>query len=271
MSYFDENGRCIPNEKMRVFGVKPSNYYKIKKKSINYREIFERSKRFGVIEDEIDVEEFEEKAKKLLHMIGADPVFENLLKGAHVPFIYKEVNAEEDLGENLERNHLQRLRDSFCDKYPNSHFKAVLQSDSKLTGNITLEAGVGYEKFLDQAKIQPTIGWFFPQVFQEYDVRSQREMSKELTKLNGLDCCLSGGKDICAALIGSPDLLINSDSYAPIICMSSYVHSDSRLVLILKSYGPHMEFWCLTQMLTKNITQVSEQWTGGLTIFDSKQ
>ena len=80
--------------------------------------------------------------------------------------------------------------------------------------------------------------------------------------------CLSGGKDICAALIGSPDLLINEENYAPIICMSSYVHSDSRLVLVLKSYGPHMEFWCMTQMLAKNTTQVSEQWSGGLTIFD---
>ena len=49
--------------------------------------------------------------------------------------------------------------------------------------------------------------------------------------------------------------------------MSSFVHSDERLVLLLKAYGPHMEFWCMTQMLSKNTTQVSEQWAGGLTIF----
>ena len=50
--------------------------------------------------------------------------------------------------------------------------------------------------------------------------------------------------------------------------MSAFVHSDERLILVLKSYGPHMEFWCMTQMLSKHTTQVSEQWSGGLTLFD---
>ena len=79
--------------------------------------------------------------------------------------------------------------------------------------------------------------------------------------------CLSGGMDIGAAVVGSPELLINKDHYSPILCMSSFVHSDERLVLLLKAYGPHMEFWCMTQMLSKHTTQVSEQWAGGLTIF----
>jgi hypothetical protein len=45
------------------------------------------------------------------------------------------------------------------------------------------------------------------------------------------------------------------------------MHDDPRLVLLLKSYGPHLEFWCMTQMLTKDVTQVSEQWSGGISIF----
>ena len=85
--------------------------------------------------------------------------------------------------------------------------------------------------------------------------------------MKGANKCLSGGIDICAALIGVPELLISDENYAPILCMSSYVHDDSRLVLLLKSYGPHLEFWCMTQMLSKNVTQVSEQWSGGVSIF----
>jgi hypothetical protein len=93
---------------------------------------------------------------------------------------------------------------------------------------------------------------------------------EQLPKLGNV--CLSGGIDISAALIGSPELLINEDSYAPILCMSAYVHTDPRLVLLVKSYGPHMEFWCLTQMLSKGVTQVSEQWAGGISIYaDLKQ
>jgi hypothetical protein len=64
-----------------------------------------------------------------------------------------------------------------------------------------------------------------------------------------------------------PDMLINSDYYSPILCLSSYIHSDERMILLYKSYGPHLEFWCMTQMLTPNTKQVSEQWTGGITIF----
>jgi hypothetical protein len=73
--------------------------------------------------------------------------------------------------------------------------------------------------------------------------------------------------DIGAALIGSPELLISDQFYTPILCMSAFAHSDERLVLLVKAYGPHLEFWCMTQMLSKHTTQVSEQWAGGLTIF----
>jgi hypothetical protein len=66
---------------------------------------------------------------------------------------------------------------------------------------------------------------------------------------------------------GIPDLLISEEFYTPILCMSGYVHRDPRLVLLLKAYGPHLEFWCMTQMLTRDTTQVSEQWAGGITVF----
>ena len=41
------------------------------------------------------------------------------------------------------------------------------------------------------------------------------------------------------------------------------------MVMLFKSYGPHLEFWLMSQMLTPNETQVSEQWSGGVTIFES--
>ena len=84
-----------------------------------------------------------------------------------------------------------------------------------------------------------------------------------------LSFCLSGGIDICSAFIGTPELLLSEVFYTPITVLSSYVHKDDRMVLLLKAYGPHLEFWCLSQMLTKSIKQVSEQWTGGLTFYSN--
>jgi len=79
--------------------------------------------------------------------------------------------------------------------------------------------------------------------------------------------CLSGPLEIFSAIIGKPDLLANEEGYSPILCMASVAHTDTRLALVLKAYGPHLEFWCLTQMLTPNLKQVSEQWAGGITVY----
>jgi hypothetical protein len=89
-----------------------------------------------------------------------------------------------------------------------------------------------------------------------------------LPKPSDFNICLSGGIDICSAIIGNPGLLINSNFYTPILTMSAYQHVDPRLILVLKAYGPHLEFWCMSQMLIKNIKQVSEQWSGGITIYE---
>ena len=81
--------------------------------------------------------------------------------------------------------------------------------------------------------------------------------------------CLSGPLEIGNALIATPNLIINEDHYSPILCLSGVKHVDPRLICCFKSYGLHLEFWCLSQMLTKTDKQVSEQWSGGLTLFTS--
>ena len=136
-----------------------------------------------------------------------------------------------------------------------------------MSGNITLSSDSRYEKLISALDAGPVVGWYFPQALQEFDIQSQRAQMASLPKLEGAEVCLSGGIDICAAVTGVPDLLISDEFYAPILCMSAYIHRDPRLVLLLKAYGPHMEFWCMTQMLTIDTTQVSEQWAGGLSVF----
>ena len=73
--------------------------------------------------------------------------------------------------------------------------------------------------------------------------------------------------DISAALVGSPDLLMNTEIYPPVLCLSAFEHTDKRLMLCFKAYGLSLEFWLLSQMLMPGIMQVSEQWAGGLTLF----
>jgi hypothetical protein len=265
MGFFDDMGRRIPNNGMRVFSKNPLNYYRIDCYQIDFNDILSNSIRFGGVNSSIDVDAFKSACLGLKRKFEADQKLQNLFKGVGVPFICKTNKLVQDFGKDLQDEELPNYQRAFNSKFPNNHFKAILQSDSHLAGSISLDNRSRYSGLVDACNKGTVIGWYFPQALQEFDIESQRQQMVDLPNVDGL--CLSGGFDVMAALIGSPRLLISENDYAPILCLSSYVHKDPRLVLLIKSYGPHMEFWCMTQMLTKNITQVSEQWSGGLTIY----
>jgi hypothetical protein len=269
VEYFEENGRRVADKGLRVYGSKPSFYYQLSQPEIEYEEILAKSKKFNSVPVDVGSYEFKYKAETLLKRIKASHAYGNLLKGVMVPFLVGRITGGVDLGEELKSSLLPSLKESFNVKFPEAHFKAVLQSNSELTGNITLSPSSRYEELISALEQGPVVGWYFPQALQEFDVHSQRVQMDSLPKLEGAGVCLSGGIDICAAVAGTPDLLISDEFYTPILCMSSYVHRDPRLVLLLKAYGPHMEFWCMTQMLTIDTAQVSEQWAGGITIYNN--
>jgi hypothetical protein len=267
LSYFDAIGRCIPGEGARVFGKNPSQYYVIDATPPPLAAILTRAQATGLVNAELTLSEFTNQVSALKATVQADPNYRNLLNGVCVPFVYQQLEAIDDLGRHLEGHMLPKLRQSFTAQCPDSHFKAVLQGNTTLAGQISLAPNVGYEAFIETSTRQALVGLYFPQALQEFDLRSQRDQFRALSPLAGARSCLSGGLDICAALTGQPDLLLSDKHYAPILCLSAYEHRDPRLTLMLKAYGPHLEFWCMTQMLTPSITQVSEQWTGGITIF----
>lgn len=267
MQFFDDHGRRVPGEDARVFGSTPSFYYRLNQPTIDYASLLERSKQFNSVPEDVTASAFKSQAETLLEKIQGDAAYANLLKGVKVPFITGRKASGADLGEELESSLLPSLKASFNARFPEAHFKAVLQSNSELPGNISLDPASRYQTLMSAVDAGVVVGWYFPQALQEFDTQSQRSQMTSLPALAGANVCLSGGIDICAAVTGVPDLLISDQFYTPILCMSAYVHRDPRLVLLLKAYGPHMEFWCMTQMLTRDMTQVSEQWAGGITVF----
>ena len=269
MQFFDDHGRRLPENGSRVFGPKPSFYYQLNQPAVDYDLLLSRSKQFNAVPLDVHVSDLQKKSEGLLQTIKESETYSKLTNGVKVPFITSRKERDIDLGGELESRLLPALKDSFNAQFPEAHFKAVLQSNSELPGNISVAAGSRYEELILAADAGVVVGWYFPQALQEFDTHSQRSQMTKLPKLAGAHVCLSGGIDICAAVGGFPDLLISDAFYTPILCMSAYVHRDPRLVLLLKAYGPHMEFWCMTQMLTSRITQVSEQWAGGLTIYSA--
>ena len=267
MTYFNSLGRRIPSEGMRVFDETPSLFYSLKPQMNDYCEVFTRLHTYGLA-GSISQVAFKNRAEQVLETIRLDPNYSSLLRGPSIPFVASSRQPITDLGAHLEKELLRSLGMSFETAYPDFHFKSVIQGDSSLEKKITLDEHSRYDDLLNAADNGSAVGWYFPQALQEFDVDSQRRQMTELPQLSGASVCLSGGLDVVAAMVGSPGLLVNEEQYPPILCLSAYRHVDPRLVLILKAYGPHLEFWCMTQMLTKTVTQVSEQWAGGLTIFN---
>jgi hypothetical protein len=268
MQYFSEDGRRIPHAGMRVFSQNKSDYYKFSRQEISYEEIYLNFKKYGDGEIKISCSEFTERAKSLYGKIKNNKDYENITNGYAIPFIMPSIKNTLNLGRLLQMKYLPSLKNSFESNFTNNKFKAILQGGTELDGNVQMEPESNVEKLFEQCLNNEIVCWLFPEVFSGYDIFSQRKQISTLPKAQDFGVCLGGGVDILSAAIGTPSLLINENHYAPIICMSGYTNLDPRLVMLLKSYGPHLEFWCMSQMLTSQITQVSEQWTGALTLFE---
>lgn len=267
MSYFSNLGRRIPYEGMRVFNQTPSEYYRLSQPTLDYEKILNRLKQQDLVQPTFTALEFKKIAESVLNTIQLDNNYKNLLNAVHVPFVVSSKQKIADLGADIEARLLPSVQKEFKVMHPDSHFKAVLQGNSELKESIKIATDSKYEQFIEATQRGTVIGWYFPQALQEFDISSQRSQMTSLPNIPEAQLCLSGAIDVCASIVGSPNLLISKDFYTPILCMSAYEHSDPRMVLLLKAYGTHLEFWCMTQMLTGNITQVSEQWAGGISFY----
>lgn len=250
---------------MRVFSRSPKGYYRLKQPDWSFDAVLARTReRLGTGEI-VSNAAFESACLSLKKLAQGNAAVKGLFNGVHVPFVCPQNDGGMDLGSELERRWLPAVGGAFKNVFPRYHFKYTLQGDASLAGRVVIAENSRYEGFLRARKKGAVAGWYFPSALLEYDVASQRGQTVSLPLAESL--ALSGGFDAAAALIGSPDLLVNEVDYPPVLCLSAFRHADERLMLCFKAYGLSLEFWCMSQMLSPGITQVSEQWSGGLTLF----
>jgi hypothetical protein len=265
VSFFNERGRRLLTQPYRVFDTEDLDYYFIQNKEVDVVEVLRNFHAAG-IGKHIRLEQFRALLDGLRSRFQRLAPLETLFRGVHVPFIVPKINdKEEDLSNTTVERFLPYLESSFKRHYPDAHFKAIMQGGSTLTDNLRIEERSRYRNLINAALESDLVGWYFPQALQQFHIESQVKQVEELPLETGL--CLSGPMEILSANIGKPDLLINQEGYAPILTMPAVKHFDDKLTLAVKSYGPHLEFWCLSNELTPGVKQVSEQWSGGITMF----
>ena len=84
---FDERGRRIPYEDMRVFNEVSLSYYKINQPEIEFEKILSNSKQFADIDSSITVKSFESVCMELKKRAQDEPLLKNLFNGIQIPFI----------------------------------------------------------------------------------------------------------------------------------------------------------------------------------------
>lgn len=264
-SLFDDRGWRVPGSSHRTFSRAPKWFYRTTEAQADPQQVFQRVVRHLPATTPLEHQSFESALSSLTESVRADVLLAPLLRGVSVPFVLPRLEGMTDIGSVLEQHLLPAVSKSFTEIFPGKHFKAVVQDKTSLTNKLSVMPSARYEAFTEAVATGPVCGLYFPQALQEYDVASQAAQMADLPLREGL--VLSGPLEVAAALVGFPELLIHEDAYAPVLCLSGVQHTDSRLMCCFKAYGPHLEFWCMSQMLTPGVKQVSEQWSGGLTIF----
>lgn len=263
---FNELGRKIPTNKCRVFANAERNFYKINNPSIDIDLQNKKAIELELLDKSINLDYIKSEQIKLYNSIKNDNDYINLTLGVSIPFAISHQELTDDIGLQLEERYLPLIKNVYESTISGSWFKATLQGHNKLKNSLRIFEGSAYQNFTT-ASAEGVVGYYFPTAFQEYDITSQRNQINLLPKNESFDICLSGHIETCYSLMMYPDLLFSRKNYSPILCLSALEHIDPRMVPMFKSYGPHLEFWLLSQMMTKSQTQVSEQWAGGLTIY----
>ena len=267
--FFNLLGRCNPSKKCRIFSNVPKTFYKIDPFAPDYSAQHDLAVANGLLDTRLSKKIVYECLLSTKSDIRQNLDYKNLFGAVGIPFCFSIPSLGSDLGTALEHDWLPILKKEFERKVFGSYFKATLQGNTKLKDSLSISKNSGYDLFLKKCKIATVAGYYFPTAFQEFDIASQRARISELPELSSLNTCLSGPFEIIYSLLSYPNLLFSQENYSPILCASALEHKDPRMVMMFKSYGPHLEFWLMTQMLTPNKTQVSEQWSGGITIFQS--
>ena len=264
---FNRLGRKIPSDKCRVFANAERKFYKINEPSVDIEVQHEKAVNLELLDKSFEFDYVKGQHDELYNLIKKNNDYQNLLLGTCIPFAISNQDLNDNVGLQLEEKYLPLIKKNYEQSHQSSWFKATLQGQNTLKDSLRIVQNSAYQNFLTAAANGCVVGCYFPTAFQEYDIASQRNQINLLPKNDVFNICLSGHVEASYSLIMYPDLLFSKKNYSPILCISALEHVDPRMVLMFKSYGPHLEFWLMSQMMTQSQTQVSEQWAGGLTIY----
>lgn len=269
---FDSHGRLIPVPGENVFNEVSSRYYRLANAPRRLSRQINGYQELGWLSSAIQSESLIKQLANLLQEIETSPAG-GLCRGPAFPyFLPPDLGLNEDIGTVATKRLFPYLKIIFEKRHGPSHFKSSLQGQITLESEVSPVLASGHQvlqKYL--ANRTALIGWIFPESLMEYGIEAQIKAYKRIHRIIGeqnFNAALAGIHDVASALLATPDMLINPETYPPVLCLGGIAHSDPRYFFNFKSYGNHLEFWGMPRALTvQGPDQLSEQWSGVISIF----
>lgn len=251
---FDANGRCLPSNVAAPVHTASRGYFGLVQPTLDYALIHQRFVTAFVGEEIPSIEESKRRWEAIIKRLGNDVACAGILAGVRVPFLLPR-NTHDDIGESLQERYLPALKRSFAAALPDYDF--VDHHTAALNGQLTMIDVSRHERLVSAMQQGVVVGWYFP-CLTEYSVPAMLERIKTLPE----NFLLAGGYDTCAALIGSPDLLLHRDGYPPLLWLSALSTARDGEGHYFEAYGYNLTF-----NRRMHFNEVAEYWNGGLVVF----
>lgn len=251
---FDEHGRCLPAKLANPAHPRTRRYFHIAQPKVDYGDIHARSQKYlGVPDGVISVEEFAQRAERILQNLRNDPATKRITDGAGVPFLLPKASYT-DYGEALEKNYLKAVAATFADKFPKYDF--VNHYKGELAGKLGIISESRHDHLVEAMQRDLVVGYYFP-CLSEYAVPAAIEQVAQLPE----QFMLAGGFDTCAALVGTPNLLHRADGYPPLLWLAALSGEKADAGFYFEAYGYNLTF-----NRRPHFNQVAEYWSSGLVV-----
>ncbi len=251
---FDDYGRRIPPAGLESAVHQESRrYFLCVQPKVDYAAIHARFERHLGAVGALSAAEFEDRAERILQDLRNDERLQNITKGVGVPFLLPQTSFG-DIGHELEQTYLRAVGQSFHDLFPQHEFRNY--HAGSLAGTFSIAPGSRHERLVEAVRRDVVVGYYFPSL-TGYSIGAAIEQMASLPE----HCLLAGGFDTCAAFIGSPDLLLRTEGYPPLLWLSALLGEKKGIGYHFEAYGYNLTF-----NRRPYLDLVAEYWASGLVV-----
>lgn len=250
---FDNFGRCVPGVLSTPAHEKTRRYFACVQPEVDYGAIHGRLSRHLGGGDQIDAEAFEARARAIIASLKADEAHKGITDGVFVPF-YLPAGAVADVGAEIERKYLPAVKGAYEEAFPERSFDN--HCSIPLDGRLSVADQGRHAVLLERLAGETVVGVFFV-ALTEYSIPAARERVEQLPER----FLLAGGLDTCAALIGSPGLLLREDGYPPVLWFGGLDSEAADANYHFEAYG-----YNLTLNRRVHFNDAAESWANGIVV-----